>query len=482
MKIHFGTDGWRGVLADDFTFRNVGRVAQAVANYLKSERRKKLTIYTEWGVPYRPPSRGLIVGYDTRFMSESFARHFAKVIHQNDIPVKVSTSPITSPALSYGVEWMETAGGVMVTASHNPPQYNGIKFKPEFASSAPPEVTESIENFLSSHYENPTTPTSKLETVDLKTPHLERIKEIVDLDILSKAPLKVVIDPMYGAARDCVAQVLKELEVPFIQIRDRDNPYFGGKSPEPLDKNLTPSKAVLASWKKRLSKKDILIGVATDGDGDRVAGITGNGEFIDSHRFYSLILRHLVEERDWTGEVVKSFPLTDMAVKLAQKNNLPLKEVPVGFKYICELFVKEDVLIGGEESGGIGIKNYIPERDGVLMSLLLLEITATKRKPIGVIIKDMMKEIGYHYYNRRDLHLAKRKEVVARLKEKPPRKFAGKEVIKVEDLDGVKLRFEDGWLLFRGSGTEPVLRLYSEMDTKEKVANVLNQAEKFARR
>lgn len=482
MRIHFGTDGWRGILADDFTFRNVGRVAQAVADYLKSERRKKLTIYTEWGVPYRPASHGLIVGYDTRFMSESFARHFAKVIHQNDIPVKVSKGPITSPALSYGVKWLEAAGGVMVTASHNPPQYNGIKFKPEFASSAPFEVTESIEGFLSSHYGNPNTQASKLETVDLKTPHLERIKEIVNLDILSKAPLKAVIDPMYGAARDCAAQILKELGVPFIQIRDGDNPYFGGKSPEPLDKNLTPAKAVLASWKKKLSKKDILIGVATDGDGDRVGAVTENGDFIDSHRFYSLVLRHLVEERGWTGEVVKSFPLTDMAVKLAQKNNLPLKEVPVGFKYISELFVKEDVLIGGEESGGIGIKNYIPERDGVLMSLLLLEIAATYGKPIGVIIKDMMKEIGYHYYNRRDLHLTKRKEVVARLKEKPPRKFARKEVIKVEDLDGVKLRFEDGWLLFRASGTEPVLRLYSEMDTKGKVANVLNQAEKFARR
>ncbi len=482
MDIHFGTDGWRGVIADDFTYRNVGRVAQAIACYLKSEKRKELSIYTEWKVPYRPASRGIIIGYDTRFMSRDFAHHFARVIRANQIPVKVADSVVTSPALSYGVKKLKQAGGVVITASHNPPRYNGIKFKPEFASSAPPEVTESIESYLDEDYRNPDPKNTPLETVDLKTPHLEKVKELVDLQAISKAPLKVVVDPMYGAAKDCVAKVLSELNIPFIQIRDRENPYFGGKSPEPLSENLIPSKAVLASWKKKLSKKDILIGVATDGDGDRVGGITANGDYIDSHRFYSLILRHLVEERGWKGEVVKSFPLTDMATKLADRNSLPLKEVPVGFKYICELFLKEDVLIGGEESGGIGIKNYIPERDGVLMSLLLLEIAATHKKPIGAIIKDMMREIGYHYYGRRDLHLEKRKQVVARIKDCPPQEFAGRKVVKVEDLDGVKLRFEDGWLLFRASGTEPVLRLYSEMDTKRKVEYVLDQAEEHVLR
>lgn len=480
-EIHFGTDGWRGILADDFTFQNVGRVAQAVADYLKSKKRKKLPIYTEWGIEYKPASRGLLIGYDTRFMSESFAHHFAEVIQANGIPVNVSREAVTSPALSYGVKNLATAGGVMITASHNPPEYNGIKFKPEFASSAPPQVTDLIESFLTTDYKSLNEAAIDLEAVDLKTPYLERIKELIDLNKIAQAPLRVIIDPMYGAAKGCVASILKEIGVSFTQIRAEENPYFGGKSPEPLARNLIPTKAVLASWKKRLGKNEILIGVATDGDGDRVAGITEDGDLIDSHRFYALILRHLVEERGWRGEVVKSFPLTDMASKLAKKNDLPLKEVPVGFKYICELFIKEDVLIGGEESGGIGIKNYIPERDGVLMSLLLLEIAASKNKPIGVVINDMMKEIGYHYYNRRDLNLENRKEVVAELKDNPPQDFAGREVVTIEDLDGIKLRFKDGWLLFRPSGTEPVLRLYSEMDTPKKVEEVLNFAEEYAR-
>ena len=475
--IHFGTDGWRGIIARDFTFENVGRVAQAIAHFLSSPKRKRLEIYKKWGVAYRPPEAGVVVGYDTRFLSKEFAIQVGRVLKSNGIPVYVSNAPVPSPVLSYAVAHQKLACGVMITSSHNPPEYNGIKIKPEFGGSAPPLATQLIESFLGDTF---LWNGEALEENDLKTPYLTRIKEIINLDALKGAPLRVIIDPMYGSAQGYVAQILKELNIKHIQIRGRNDPYFGGKNPEPIEKNMGPLRAVIASENLNTKKDEILIGVATDGDGDRVAGMDEHGTLIDSHRCYALIFQHLLE-RGWRGKAVKSFTLTDMANKIAQEHKIALEEVPVGFKYICEKMLKEDVLIGGEESGGIGIKNHIPERDGVLMSLLLLEIVATHQKPMSQIIEDMMQQIGHHYYDRKDLHLEKRLELVERLKRKPPERFAERTVQAVETLDGVKLRFGDGWLLFRASGTEPLLRIYCEMDSAQKVQEVLDEAERFAR-
>lgn len=476
--IHFGTDGWRAVFAKDFTFENVGRLSQAIADCLKAQERRELDIYEEWGVEYRPAGQGVVIGYDTRFMSKDFAIQAGRVIQSNDIPVQISAEPVPSPALSFAVADRKAACGIMITASHNPPQYNGIKIKPEFAGSAPPQYTKQIENLLREdfrlHVEE------ELQLVDLKAPYLAKIKELVNLSAFKNAPLRVVVDSMYGSARGYIADVLKELDIPYVQIRTEDDPYFGGKNPEPIVKNLAPLKAVIGAERARKKKEEILVGVVTDGDGDRVAAMDELGNLIDAHRCYALILRHLLA-RGWRGKAIKSFALSDMADKIAQRNGIEVEEVPIGFKYICERFIKEDVLIGGEESGGIGIKNYIPERDGILMSLLLLEITASKRKPLSLIVDEMMKEIGYHYYDRKDLHLEERLEIVERLKKRPPAQFAGRLVLKVEDLDGIKLRFADGWLLFRASGTEPLLRLYCEMDNMNKVHQVLSEAEQYAR-
>jgi phosphomannomutase len=286
---------------------------------------------------------------------------------------------------------------------------------------------------------------------------------------------------MYGSARGYIASVLDKLSIPYITVRHGVNPYFGGHGPEPIRPYLTPLKAVLMAERGRIKGERLLVGVVTDGDGDRVAAMDGEGNYVDPHRCFALLLEHLWSARGWRGKVVKSFTLSDMASKLSERLGAPIDEVPVGFKYVSEKLLTEDVLIGGEESGGIAVKHHIPERDGVLMALLLLELVAEQRRPLSEIIEGLMERIGHHYYERRDLHLEERKEVVERLKEAQPKAFAGKPVCKIETLDGVKLRFEDGWLLFRASGTEPLLRIYCELDDPTEVQRVLDQAERFAK-
>jgi phosphomannomutase len=484
--IRFGTDGWRGVIARDFTFQSVARVAEGVARYLESQGRLELDVYKRWLTTPADPHQGVVIGYDMRFQARAFAEELARVLQEHRIPVWIAPEAVPTPALSYAVVHQSAALGLMVTASHNPPEYLGVKIKTELGSAAPPEITKLVERMtpeeppLGSHGEREAFP-----TLDLKGPFLARIKELIDVKTLQNAPLKVVVDAMYGSARGYIAQVLEELEIPHITVRHGRDPYFGGHGPEPTRKYLTPLKAVLrAEAERRLRRRDgkrLLVGVVTDGDGDRVAAMDENGDFIDPHRCFALLLDYLWDVRGLRGKVVKSFTLSDMAFQLAEKHHAPIDEVPVGFKYVSEKLLTDDVLIGGEESGGIAIKGHIPERDGVLMALLLLEMVAYHRKPIGQIIDGLMQEIGYHYYDRRDLHLAERLEVVEKLRAAEPKAFAGKTVRKIETLDGVKLRFDDGWLLFRASGTEPLLRIYCELDDPTEVQRVLDQAERFAR-
>lgn len=479
QAIRFGTDGWRGVLAEDFTFENVGRVAQALADFLRSPQRRDLEIYRDWGVEYRPAERGVLVGYDTRFMSREFAIFFGRVIRSNEIPVSVTAEPVPSPALAWKVVEQRAACGVMITSSHNPYYYNGIKLKPEFGGAAPPQYTRMVEGFLSYKHKL-TAEEEDLQEIDLKEPYLRRIKELIDLERLRDAPLRVVVDTMYGSARGYLAAVLEELGIEYVAIRAGNDPYFGGKNPEPIMRNLVPLKAVIRSEQARAKEGRFTVGVATDGDGDRVAGMDEKGDLIDPHRAYALIFRHLLG-KGLRGKAVKSISLTDMADRIAERNGIELEQTPVGFKFIGEKMIREEVLIGGEESGGIGIRGHIPERDGILNSLLLLEIVAQERRPLSALVETMMEELGYHYYDRRDLHLEGRLELVEELKLRPPAEFAGRPVVAVETLDGVKLRFTDGWLLLRASGTEPLLRLYCEMGSPEEVQEILSEAEGYAR-
>ncbi|MBI3460486.1 phosphoglucomutase/phosphomannomutase family protein [Candidatus Acetothermia bacterium] len=477
--IRFGTDGWRGVIAKDFTFANVARVASAIAQFLVSKERRALDVYHRWGVEYRGPERGVVVGYDTRFLSREFAIHLGQILQDHKIPVLVSKETVPTPALSYAIREHKAAAGVMITASHNPAEYNGIKVKLDYGGPAPPQATQIIEKLLPSEVPEPKTSEHELNFVDFRDAYLARVRQLIDTKLLKGAPLFVMVDAMYGSGRGYLAELLKDLEIRYALVRGGDNPRFGGKNPEPIEKNLSPLRAVMASEKLRKKSREFLVGVVTDGDGDRVGAMDELGQVIDSHRCFALILRHLLS-KGWTGKVVKSFTLSDMVDKICVKHRIEMEEVPVGFKFACEKMIREDVLMGGEESGGFGIKHHIPERDGILMSLLLLEIVAKAGKPASQVVEDLMQDVGYHYYDRRDLHLETGLEIVDRVKRKPPKEIAGFKVQKIELLDGIKLRFSHGWLLMRASGTEPLLRLYCEMDTPEKVKIILDEAERFA--
>ncbi|MCI2425531.1 phosphoglucomutase/phosphomannomutase family protein [Candidatus Acetothermia bacterium] len=477
-EIRFGTDGWRGIIANDFTFANVARLAQATAEFLVSPQRAKLSIYTDWGAEYRPATEGVIIGYDTRFLSPEFALYFARVLQDNGIPVALSDSPVPTPAISYDVINRRQAAGVMITASHNPSIYNGVKFKPEYGGSAPQEVTDIIESLLVPVAPTPKSLPEDITKIDLKRPLLAKIRTLIDPARLTAAPVLVVIDSMYGSAQGYAKSLLDEYDVSSLPIRATRNPLFSGINPEPLDKNLVALRAVIAS---RYQTNKRIIGVATDGDGDRISAMDECGNFIDMHRTFALILRYLVEERGWRGAVVKSFALTDMATKMCTQYGLPLIEVPIGFKYACkQILTRGDVLIAAEESGSIGVKGHIPDRDGILCSLLLAEIAATARGTISEEIENIFAEIGPHFYRRCDLHIERRQEIVAKLLKQPPERFAGRPVKAIERLDGLKLRFADGWLLLRASGTEPILRLYCEMSTRAAVEEVLDMAARFA--
>ena len=476
--VRFGTDGWRGVIAREFTFDNVARVAQATAGFLLSKTRKELAIYREWGAQYRSAANGVIIGYDTRFLSREFAYHFARVLHDSGIPVIISDAPVPTPALSYAVVERRAAAGIMFTASHNPPIYNGIKYKAEYGGSAPGEVTSAVERLLPDKVTPPRSPEGAIVKADLREPFLAKVRTLVDPARLTASPVRVVIDSMYGSAQGYVSQLLTEYGVPYVQIRGTRNVLFGGKKPEPIEENLIPLRAVIASTRQG---GEPLIGVVTDGDGDRISAMDEQGKFIDAHRTFALILRYLIKERGWRGAVVKSFALTDMAQKICREYNLELIEVPIGFKYACEQILKRDVLIAAEESGSIAIRGHIPERDGVLLSLLLTEIAASAKRPMSQVVAKMLDDLGPHVYHRRDIEVEGRLEVVARLRQNPPERFAGHRIRAIETLDGLKLRFDKGWLLFRASGTEPILRLYCEMETKKDVHIMLEEAERLAR-
>lgn len=477
--VKFGTDGWRGIIAKEYTFENVQRVAQALADFLTDSKRERINLYRDWKAPYRDASQGVVIGYDTRFLSEEFALETARVLLGNGIPAKVSDGYLATPALSYAVEYYQAACGVMITSSHNPPPYNGFKIKAEFGGSAPPTFTHEVERRLPRNLRKIERLDVEVERADMNTPYLERLKGLVDLDLIAGANLKVVIDAMHGSGANCLADILKPLGVECVEVRAKPDPLFGGDNPEPIPQNLTPLKAVVRAQAAKIKPKQLLIGVVTDGDADRIGGMDDQGEVLTSHLCYALILRHLVE-KGGVGSVVKSFALTDMVDKICAKHGLQVEQVKIGFKHIAERMINSDVLIGGEESGGIAVKGHVMERDGLLMALLLLEVVAKYKKPISKIVQEMMKEFGHHDYTRYDMHLETRLQVVEHLLENPPTEIGGKAVQAIEDLDGLKLRFDNGWLMFRASGTEPLLRIYCEMDSMEAVQAMIEAAKELA--
>jgi phosphomannomutase len=465
--IKFGTDGWRGVIADDYTFENVRRVANAIAKYV---------------LKYEEPQRGVMIGYDTRFGSPMFARLAAEVIAGAGIPVKLANDYTPTPAVSYAVKQRRAAGGVMVTSSHNPWNWNGVKFKGKFGGSATPAIMKKVEAELDGLPAASAGKRAAIEEVDFKPAHIEAMCKFADLDLIAKSKFKFAVDSMYGSGRGVLVDIFKKHGIAHVAIRQDVNPLFPGINPEPIEPHID-------ALRKTVLKEKCHAGLATDGDADRIGAMAEDGTFVDSHKCFSVLTRWLLERKKWPGDVVRAFNTTGMVDRIAKKNGRTLHECPIGFKYIADLMMEHEIVIGGEESGGIGYSRYLPERDGILNALLLANVMAEEKKPLGQLVADLHKEFGPHYYGRRDLHVPDnvKQAAITRASAEATRKLGRYNIIKKEDMDGVKLFLDapapqngaEPWVLLRASGTEPLLRVYSEAASPELVTEVLGQAESF---
>jgi alpha-D-glucose phosphate-specific phosphoglucomutase len=474
MSIKFGTDGWRAVISDTFTYNNLRLVAQAIADYVLRE-----------GDNGKDPE--VIIGFDTRFLSDRYATEVARVMAGNGIVAWLTRADAPTPAISYSVVEKKAAAGIMITASHNPPRYNGLKLKANYGGAASPQQARRVEHYLEEAEAQARGPNimdyqraldhDLIRRFDPVWAYYEHLGQLIDLDTISGGELRVVADAMYGSGRGCVCEMLSRTRCRVHEIRGEMNPGFGGIHPEPIGKYLNALVAAMQAYHAD-------VGLATDGDADRIGAMDALGNFVDPHHIFALALRYLVEKRGWTGRVVKTVSTTMMIDRLASKYGLPLHETPIGFNYIADHILEGDVLIGGEESGGISIQGHIPEGDGVLMGLLLLEIVSEAGVPLHELIANLQEEAGPACYARTDLqlrHPVMKKEMVARLTDNAPASIAGMTVGDVQTVDGVKYRLDgESWLLIRPSGTEPVLRVYAEAPSAEAVKALLGYGEEVA--
>jgi len=460
-KIKFGTDGWRGVIAREFTFGNVRRCAQGVANYIRD---------LGW------EERGLVVAYDTRFASDEFAKAAAEVLAANSIKVFLCAHPTPTPVASYIIKAKSAGGGIIITASHNPPMWNGFKYKPEDATSAPPEITDEIEKRIPPSEEVKHMPLEEakrrgiVECFDFAPVYFEHLRKLVDIEALKEAGFRVIFDPMYGAAAGYLPKILSGGRTEVFEIHGERNPLFPGLlQPEPIARNLGELAQVV-----REKKADV--GIATDGDADRVGIVDEKGEFIPTPHTFALLALYMLEIRGERGALVKTLTSGSMPEKLGEIYGVPVFETPVGFKYVGPIMLRENALIGGEESGGYGIRGHIPERDGILCGLLFLDLMRRTGKRASELISLLFSKVGPHYYDRIDLHMTpeRRKELEGKIRRLELQELCGLKVRSADDLDGRRFKFEDGsWLLLRFSGTEPLLRIYAEASSPSLVAKLL---------
>jgi phosphomannomutase len=468
QEIKFGTDGWRGIIADDFTFDNVRRVAGAIASYV---------------LKYEDAKRGVFIGYDTRFASQRFAQAAAEVIAAAGVPVKLANDYTPTPAVSYAVKHQSAAGGVMITSSHNPWNWNGVKFKGKFGGSATPAIMKRIEEEMAAGA-MPKGKNAAIEEVDLKLSYIAAVCAFADVDLVATTNFKFAVDAMYGSGRGILSGIFSERGIRHVAIREELNPLFPGINPEPIE----PHVALL---QQTVVREKCDAGLATDGDADRIGAVAEDGGFVDSHKIFCVLLRWLLERKKWPGDVVRAFNTTRMLDRIAAKYGRKIHETKIGFKYIADLMMEREILIGGEESGGIGYSRFLPERDGVLNCLLLANVMAEEGKPLGQLVADLQREFGAHYYGRRDLHIEEeiKQGAIQRARADDTRKLGRYAVLKKENLDGIKFFLDaptngngaEAWILFRASGTEPLLRLYCEAGSPELVTEILASAEQFVR-
>jgi phosphomannomutase len=458
-QIKFGTDGWRAVIAEDFTFANVERVAQATADYWSAH-------------PVPGTERKVVIGYDRRFLSDQFARRAAEVFAGNEFHAVLTAQPTPTPAVSFGVKARRAVGGVMITASHNPPIFNGFKLKAHFGGSAEPAMCQAVEALLDA---NPVRRSSLGKVgvphriTDIRPAHYAAIKKLVDFRLIARSKLRFAHDALFGVGAGCFAGLLAGTSCRVTTLNGQHDPYFGGINPEPVPQNYGPSSAYL-----RAHPHDLCL--VTDGDADRVGGMDGRGNPLSTHQIICLLLHHFLINRGARGRMIKALTTTSMVDKMCAAHGLELVETGVGFKYICAEMLKGDFILGAEESGGIGFPGHVPERDGILAGLMLLELLATERVTVNKLIAKLEKEYGPHRYSLLDtpFPLEKRAALMEFCQRNPPAKLLRSAVVDVKTYDGVKFVAQDGaWLMLRGSGTEPILRLYAEARSDADARNLL---------
>lgn len=472
MSIKFGTDGWRAVISDEFTFENVRKVSQAIADLVLAQSRS--------------PQPVMVVGFDTRFLSDRYAREVAKVLAGNGIKVYISRGDVPTPMLSYSVVHLHADGGVMITASHNPPRYNGMKLKAAYGGSASPEDSEKVVEFLHANERAGREPAlipfeegeeaGLIVRFDPYPAYRDHLSTLIDFDRLAGRKMRVLIDPMYGAGRGYLKNLLRGAGIEAEEIHGDMNPGFGGLHPEPIARYLNDLIRAVpeGNWD---------LGLANDGDADRIGAVSETGRFVDPHRIMSLALRYLVEEKGKKGAVVKTISTTQALNVMSSRYGIPIYETPVGFNYIADYMMRDEVLLGGEESGGISIEGHIPEGDGILMGLLIAEVMAYHGVGLEELLMSLNESFGEFHYGRNDLRVPpfSKKELVEMLLSEAPDRIAGVPVREINSMDGVKyILDDDSWLLIRPSGTEPVLRIYSEARTPDRVPVLLREGVRLA--
>jgi phosphomannomutase len=476
-QIKFGTDGWRGIIADDFTFANVRTAAEAIAAY----------VHARIDSAEENPAKGLCIGYDTRFGSRAFAHACAEVVAATGIPVALANNITPTPALSYGVRERGAAGGIMITSSHNPAQWNGVKYKAWYGGSGKPSIIAAIETYLGKPVARPAQP-APITEIDFLPPYLQAIEVFADLDLISHSGMKFAIDSMYGAGGTIISDIFTRIGVDHVQIRGSVNPLFPKINPEPIEPHIRAlGEAVVAN--------KCQAGLCTDGDADRIGATDEHGEFVDPHKIFSVLLSWVLKRKGWPGAVTRAFNTTKMLDRICAKHGRELIEHGIGFKFVCDYMLEREIVMGGEESGGIGFQRHLPERDGLLNALLLANVMAQEGKTLGQLVADLQAEYGEHQYGRIDLHIPDdvKSAAIARAKALKPGDpvIAGMPILRQENLDGVKFYLDnpeaktkpnaaETWILFRASGTEPLMRIYTESTSKEAVAKLLESGRSFA--
>lgn len=482
MPIHFGTDGWRAVISDTFTYSNLRMVVQAIADAVASDHWDK----SGNGGPTPDPKK-IVVGYDTRFLSDRYAIEVARVLSANGFTVLLSQSDAPTPAISYAVKHFNAVAAVMITASHNAPRYNGVKLKAAFGGAALPEQCRRVEVYINDNEQRARGPNlmeyekaremGLIQRFNPLPAYFDHLRTLINTDAIADERQRVVVDSMYGSGRGVIKSFLQGTGCEVIEIRGEMNPGFGGVHPEPIARYLGPLASAISSGMGNF-------GICTDGDADRVGAMDERGNFVDPHKIMSLALKYLVEERGLTGAVVRTVSTTRMIDRLAKRYGLTLYETPVGFNHIADYMMSEDVLIGGEESGGISFKGHIPEGDGPAMGLLLIEMVTASKKSLNELVNELLEDVGPVFYKRTDLRLKRpvaKAEMTDLLTRQAPAEIGSEKVTEISTQDGVKyILADDSWLLIRPSGTEPVLRVYAEGRTGDMVKDLLGYGEQIA--